>query len=80
MFRFVIENNYISIGKTLAELKMPVGSLIIALVRNDDVLIPGGKDIIQSGDVLYVNMKKDLYDKVKLILTDTVKEDSHEMP
>jgi len=80
MFRFVIENNYISIGKTLAELKMPVGSLIIALVRNDDVLIPGGKDIIQSGDVLYVNMKKDLYDKVKLILTDTIKEDSHEMP
>lgn len=73
MFRFVIENNYQSVGKSLLELKMPVGSLIIALVRDDDVLIPGGKNVIQPGDVLYVNMNKDLYDGVKSILTDTMK-------
>ena len=73
MFRFVIENNYQSVGKSLLELKMPVGSLIIALVRDDDVLIPGGKNVIQPGDVLYVNMNKDLYDNVKSILTDPIK-------
>jgi trk system potassium uptake protein TrkA len=43
-----------SINKTLQKIKFPNGSVIGAIVRNDNVIIPSGDDEIKAGDLLMV--------------------------
>lgn len=42
------------VHKRLSELKIPSQCLIVAISRNGDMIIPGGEDIIQPGDILYI--------------------------
>lgn len=48
-------------GKTLAELKLPKGIIIGAIVRNGEVIIPNGTSIILPGDrIIVFSLTKDL--------------------
>jgi trk system potassium uptake protein TrkA len=38
----------------LEKIKMPLSTIICAIIRGDDVIIPGGKDEILEGDEIYV--------------------------
>ncbi|MDP8222345.1 MAG: Trk system potassium transporter TrkA [Candidatus Lernaella stagnicola] len=40
------------VGKALKEIKFPKGVLIIAIIRDNDVIIPGGESVIQVGDLV----------------------------
>lgn len=42
------------IGVPVKDLKIPEGVLLPALVREHDVIVPGGDTLIESGDVVYV--------------------------
>ncbi len=42
------------IGKRLKDAKIPVSALIGAIIRNGEVIIPGGDDIIRKGDRLII--------------------------
>lgn len=43
-----------AIGVPLRRLKMPRGALLAGIVHNDQVVIPGGDDVVQSGDTVIV--------------------------
>lgn len=38
------------VGKPLKDIPFPKGVLVVGVVRNGDVLVPGGKDVIQPAD------------------------------
>lgn len=40
------------VGRTLAELRLPVGSLVAAVIRQDEVLVPNGATALAAGDLL----------------------------
>ena len=42
------------LGRPLAEVRLPKGSLIGAIIRGDQVVIPGGADAIRAGDRVIV--------------------------
>lgn len=43
-----------AIGVPLRRLKIPRGALLAGIVHNDQVVIPGGDDVVQSGDTVIV--------------------------
>ena len=42
------------LGKPLKDLKFPAGSMVAAIQRGDEVMVPGGLDVINAGDSLIV--------------------------
>lgn len=42
------------VGRRLAELAVPEGSLVVKILRGGDVIVPGGQTAIRGGDVLFV--------------------------
>lgn len=57
---FKIENGNTMIGKSLKDLRKGTGeNFIIGIIeRDDEVIIPSGKDIIQEGDIIYLPIRK----------------------
>jgi len=43
-----------ALGVPLRRLKIPRGALLAGIVHNDQVVIPGGDDVVQSGDTVVV--------------------------
>ena len=39
-------------GIALRDIKFPVGSLVISLIRNEELTIPNGSTVLQKGDEL----------------------------
>lgn len=56
------------VGKTVQEIGLPQGVLIITLVRNDEVLIPHGGSVIKAGDVLVALSEPDKIDFLRRAL------------
>ncbi|MEZ6093334.1 MAG: Trk system potassium transporter TrkA [Pirellulaceae bacterium] len=48
---------------TLAELKLPDGCLIVALIQHDYVRVPSGKDRLQTGDVVILLVEEEVADE-----------------
>jgi trk system potassium uptake protein TrkA len=42
------------LGKPLREIRVPMGSIVGAIIRGDDVIIPGGDDHFEAGDRVIV--------------------------
>ena len=57
------------IGQTLLDLPLPEESLVATIIRGEDVIIPGGRTEIKSGDRLLVVTEPQVYEKVMKILT-----------
>lgn len=47
-----IDRHASSVGKKITELKLPTGTIIISLIRNNDLIIPDGQTVILAGDNL----------------------------
>ncbi len=55
--------------KTIAEISLPDDSLITLVVRNDDFIVPSGKTIIESGDVLLILVNNNNLTEIQSILS-----------
>lgn len=54
--------------KTLSESRFPNGSLVGAIVRGDDVIVPRGGDVLQRGDSIILFVLPEVVDKVEKLL------------
>ncbi len=51
-------------GLTLTEIPFPQGSVVGAIIRGDDVIIPGGETIAQAGDHMLVFAKREVLEEI----------------
>ncbi len=58
------------IGRSLVELALPAGALIVLIRRNDDVLVPRGSTQIEPGDRLLVLAERDGLHHIRTIVND----------
>lgn len=63
-----VKDGSILIGKTLRECGLPKKSLIGAIIRDDDVIIPSGNDTIFKGDKLIIFTLKESIRQVEKLL------------
>ena len=62
---FKVQNDSLFTGRQLLSLKELEGKLLVgAIVRGDQVLIPHGRDTIQTDDLVYVVVRNDELDQV----------------
>ena len=47
-----LSNDSVLRGKTLSEIELPQGTLIISIVRDGKLMIPNGLTVLQAGDEL----------------------------
>ncbi len=57
------------VGTPLMDLRLPKGALIAAILREDKVLIPGGRTVIEVGDHVLVMARREALDEVERIIT-----------
>jgi cell volume regulation protein A len=58
------------VGRSLVELALPVGALVVLIRRNDDVLVPRGSTQIESGDTLLVLAERDALRGIRAIVNE----------
>jgi trk system potassium uptake protein TrkA len=56
-------------GKTILELGVPRDATIVAVIRNERVIVPRGDTMVRSGDEVLVLVTADSEDEVKRLLT-----------
>ena len=56
------------VGKPLAQISMPPGTLIITLVRGDQVILPHGGTVVEVGDVLIGLAEADRLNELRRVL------------
>lgn len=64
----LVSDGSVLAGKSLVEVELPKKSLIGAVIRNDEVIIPSGMDRISRGDKLIIFTLKDYIRQVEKIL------------
>lgn len=67
MRRYAIAEECPAAHKTLRDLKIPAGALVVSIIRNDAVIIPTGADTIEPGDrVALLGMPRQIAEAQKL--------------
>jgi trk system potassium uptake protein TrkA len=60
-----------AVRKRIAELELPGGALVVAVLRGDDALVPRGQTKLEEGDVLLVLVESGaVLEKVRKLLSD----------
>lgn len=54
MSEILIDKNYLSVGKKLAEIVFPENAIISCILRNNSMIVPNGNTVIEFGDKLFV--------------------------
>ena len=57
------------VGRPLAEVDMPAGALVAAVVHQGEVIVPGGGTVVQPGDHLVIFLLRKVLRKVEKLLT-----------
>jgi trk system potassium uptake protein TrkA len=57
------------VGKPLRHARFPKGALLVAILRDGHIVIPGGDDVVESGDRVIVFSLKDDVPKVELAIS-----------
>jgi trk system potassium uptake protein TrkA len=57
------------VGKPLAEVKLPAGVLVAAVVHGGEVLIPDGSTVVQPGDHMVIFLLRKVLSKLEKLLT-----------
>jgi trk/ktr system potassium uptake protein len=65
---FVAQETSRAVGKPLKDIRFPDGAIVGAIVRNDESFIPGGNDIIQPGDDVFVFATKAAIPKLEKMM------------
>jgi len=56
------------VGRSLVELALPPGSLIVLIRRGDDVLVPRGATEVEPDDMLLVLAEPEALDRIRGIV------------
>jgi len=56
------------VGKPLRDIKMPKGSIVVGIVRGDEVMIPSGASIARPGDRIIFFAQREAVPKIEKIL------------
>jgi cell volume regulation protein A len=56
------------IGRTLVDLALPAGALIVLIRRRDDTFVPRGGTIVEAGDELLVLAEQDALKRIRAIV------------
>jgi CBS domain-containing protein len=56
------------LGRSLRELRLPVGTVVMAILRDDSLLVPGHDDRLQVGDDLMLLVPEGKGDHVRTLL------------
>jgi Trk K+ transport system NAD-binding subunit len=60
------------VGRSLVELALPAGALVVLIRRrDDDVFVPRGVTQIESGDTLLVLAEREALVRIRAIVNDT---------
>lgn len=54
MSEILIDKNYLSVGKKLAEIVFPENAIISCILRNNSMIVPNGSTVIEFGDKLFI--------------------------
>ena len=54
MSEILIDKNYLSVGKKLAEIVFPENAIISCILRNNSMIVPNGNTVIEFGDKLFI--------------------------
>ncbi|MBC2698687.1 MAG: Trk system potassium transporter TrkA [ANME-2 cluster archaeon] len=65
MIEFKVNDGNVLVNKTLKEIQFPQCSMISAIFRDSDVIIPGGGDIIRSGDRVVMIGKEEAIQEIR---------------
>lgn len=57
------------VGKPLKDVKMPASAIIGALIRGNEAIIPGGNDVIEPGDRVFVFTEKQAIKKLEKLIS-----------
>lgn len=68
MIEYEIDTDSKLVGKTLLDIPFPDGTLVNAIIRNDQLITPTGTTRIKLGDFLYILASKSSKPKLKQIL------------
>ncbi|MCK4937298.1 MAG: Trk system potassium transporter TrkA, partial [Methanosarcinales archaeon] len=65
MIEFKVKDGNVLVGKALKEVIFPQCSMISAIFRDNDVIIPGGNDVIYSGDRVVIIGKEEAIQDIR---------------
>ena len=54
MSEILIDKNYLSVGKKLAEIVFPENAIISCILKNNSMIVPNGNTVIEFGDKLFI--------------------------
>jgi len=69
LVEFIVPCDSAVIGKSITELGMPQGSLVVLINRNDKFLVPGGRTVLKEEDILLTLVNKQSLSEVRAILS-----------
>ncbi len=53
------------VGKQIKKIKIPEGALLISILRNKDVIIPSGNEILEQGDLIVALVKPEKQENLR---------------
>jgi potassium/hydrogen antiporter len=78
MIEYEMDSDAAVVGKTLLEIPFPDGSLVNAIIRNDQLITPDGNTVIHPGDFLYILTSKKSKGELKQLLQEKKRNRSDE--
>lgn len=64
ILEIIVKGKSYAEGKAIKELGLPQNVLVIAIEREDQVIIPEGSTVIKEGDSMYVFVRRNLVDRI----------------
>ncbi|MFZ3589340.1 potassium/proton antiporter [Bacillus sp. DJP31] len=68
MIEYEMESDAAILGKNLLEIPFPKGSLVNAIIRNEQLITPTGNTILKEGDFLYILVSRKRKSELKQLL------------
>jgi trk system potassium uptake protein TrkA len=68
IIRFVIRDQSPANHQSFRDLPLPEGTLAIALSRDGETMIPSGKIVLKTNDIVYFTLRKDLHGSLRKVI------------
>ncbi|WP_084417644.1 potassium/proton antiporter [Chrysiogenes arsenatis] len=69
IIEYIVNEDDDIVGKQIRDLLLPKGTLINAIIREDNITTPTGHTVIQSNDLLFILVPKENIARLKRVLT-----------
>lgn len=65
MIQLPVDEGTYLVNRPLKDIKLPSNTLVAAIIRDDDVMVPGGTDVVRTGDELLIVGRMEQIPKVE---------------